>query len=352
MSLPRITAPLSFLQLVSLLLLAGIETYAGPAPTDIFIAMGQSNMKGGRKAYGDDTLPLERVYLLDDQGNWEVARNPLAKYNNQGLPWPEKATNIGPSYQFGKDLATAFPDRQFGLIVMAVGGKRIEFFSRGDYERATDGGAYYNLVHERLQMALQNTPGARLRGIIWHQGEDNAAGWEGYLPLLRQLINAWREDTGIPDLFWCVGELGQWREPSHNWTYMNQVLNSVPDSIPYTDCVSSDGCTNYKGLHRDDSSRTDVWHFDQNGAKLLGVRYAEKVIEHVYGDLVEVQRRDFRLTSDYRTRVIEQEKQGSIIVRLDGRIVQQVPYSTLPTTRVIRIPLNSRSNASRHLLKR
>ena len=55
---------------------------------------------------------------------------------------------------------------------------------------------------------------------------------------------------------------------------MNKIINTLPQTIPTAHIISSKGCT----------VREDQVHFDSDGARELGKRYAEKMLALEQGE--------------------------------------------------------------------
>jgi hypothetical protein len=257
-----------FLVLSGILFLAscaGTRKTAATAHTDsldIYLLIGQSNM-AGRAPLGPaekDTIP--GVYLFTGTG-WEPAANPLNKYSTvrKSLAMQQ----LGPGYSFARELA-ACTGHRIGLVVNARGGTAIEWWEKG-YTGPND----FNLYEEAVAQMKKAAPYGRLKGIIWHQGEGNQGRPEQYMPLLKQLVSDLRSDLRT-NAYFVAGELGQWHSGTKK---INQVISSISSEIEHADYVTTDGLI---PLHGDSTNP----HFDEHSQLILGQRYADKVLEHIY----------------------------------------------------------------------
>lgn len=246
----------------------------------IFICFGQSNMEGAARPESQDMRsPGERMKLMaavDDpqrnrkMGEWCEAVPPLCRPFN----------GITPADYFGRTLVSALPDSiKIGIVHVAIGGIRIEGYmpdSIANYAKNAPGWmvgmlkAYDNNPYERIvKLARKAQKDGVIKGILMHQGESNTGDTEWadkvnhvYTNLLKDLkLNA----NEVPLL---AGEVVQ-ANGKGQCIRMNKQINDLPKTISTAHVVSSDGCTNAK----------DNLHFDAAGYRLLGIRYAAKMLE-------------------------------------------------------------------------
>ncbi len=244
---------------VLLLSLIFISIQSLAQPTDLFLFFGQSNM-AGRADIGADTLVMDYVMILNSDGEFIPAKNPLNIYSTIRKD-DNSMQRLGPAYSFSNAVAD-YLDNTIRIIVQARGGTAIEKFMKGsDW-------AYYESIVNRTRNALAKYPDSRLRAIIFHQGESNSGSPAGYIEKLSQVFADLRADLDVPNVPIFCGELGPWRE---SYKEMRVLMKQIPEEIPNTYLISSEGLTN-----RDDA------HFDHDSAIEFGKRYAEKCIEVVY----------------------------------------------------------------------
>ncbi len=214
---------------------------------DIYVCIGQSNMAGRAPFSGEDANPIENGYLLNDDDEWEAAKNPLNRHSS--IRKDLGMQKMGPAYMFARTMLQQPNARPIGLVVNAKGGTSIRSWGKGTY--------FYREVLRRTAIAQKQ---GTLKGIIWHQGETDAkdAKW---LDKLKALITDLRADLNAPDLPFVAGQV-------NNVPLINEQVFRLPAEIPRTAVVSSDGL-----------KAMDRWHFDTPSAKLLGQRYAEKMLD-------------------------------------------------------------------------
>ncbi len=228
------------------------------AQYNIFLLIGQSNMAGRADIEDQDTATLTNVFLFNDNNTWERAGNPLNIYSTIRKDVGEQ--KLGPGYTFAKSVLDSLElITSLGLVVNARGGTTISEWQKG--------GTYYNESLSRIQSALSTNLENRLLGILWHQGESDYPDPSGYTTDFKRMINDFRNDLSNETLPVFVGEVGKWDEM---YNAINTELSKTPDSVSNCYLVSSDGLTN-----------KDIYHFDSESQRELGVRYAQKVLEVV-----------------------------------------------------------------------
>ncbi len=230
---------------------------------DIYLLIGQSNMAGRAIVEQPQKDTLRNVYLFTG-GGWEPAANPLNKYST--VRKAISMQKLGPGYSFAAKLEQC-TGRKIGLVVNARGGTRIQWWEKG-YTGNND----FDLYEQAVSQVKSAMKDGDLKGIIWHQGEGNQSQSEQYMSQLRRLVSDLRNDLEAKDVLFVVGELGKWRSSSKR---INNVICDIPKNIRQTASVSADLLTPLKG----DSSDP---HFDTRSQLILGERYADKILKHIY----------------------------------------------------------------------
>ena len=268
----------TLLLLAALLLITG-NSFAQDPNFQIYLCFGQSNMEGAARAELQDSTVNPRFQVMAavdcenlgrTKGNWYPAIPPLCRCR----------TNMGPADYFGRTMVEHLPENvKVGVIVVAVGGCKIELFDKENYQsyvetvpgwmkgmiKEYDGNPYGRLV-EMAKLAQKN---GVIKGILLHQGESNPNDslWTRKVkgvydnlikdlnldpkknPLLAgETVNA--DQGGI-----CAG--------------MNSIIATLPQTIPNSYVISSAGC----------ADGPDNLHFSAAGYRELGKRFAEKMLE-------------------------------------------------------------------------
>jgi hypothetical protein len=206
------------------------------------------------------------MHLKDDQ--WYLARHPLHLTGDAKTFQGHDNAGVGPGLAFAEVLAAQDKTAAIGLVPCAVGGSSIKLWQKG--------AKLYEDALRRAKLALQTTAPvkARLRGILWLQGEANANAEE--LPLhadrLRVMIEAFRTDLAQPDLPFIACTIGEMQpEPRlSDLKSMNDVQLALPKTVPHTACVDARDLKTHIG---------DNVHFDTAAQNEIGKRFAAKLAE-------------------------------------------------------------------------
>ncbi len=235
---------------------------------DLFLLIGQSNMKG-RGVMPEEPKRDPRIvmmHLKDDA--WYLARHPLHHTGDPRTFEGHDNAGVGPGLAFAEAIAARDPKVRIGLIPCAVGGSQIALWQKG--------AKLYDEALRRAKLALQQTAPvkARIRGALWLQGEADAT--DERLPVyetkLLKLVDDLRTDLGEPQLPFIACTIGEMRDDAGaaNRRKMNELLLSLPMKRPHTACVDARDLKTHIG---------DNVHFDTAAQEEIGRRYAEKYFD-------------------------------------------------------------------------
>lgn len=250
----------------------------------IYLCFGQSNMEGNARYEDKDMEDVNQRFVsmaaMDDtklgwkKGEWHTAIPPLCR------PY----TGLTPADYFGRKMVERLPENvKVGVINVAVGGCDIALFDKVNY------GAYLEKQPEWMKNMCReydNNPYARLielarkaqkdgviKGILMLQGETNTGQQDWPLKVKNVYENILSDlslDSNSVPLYAgeVVGEDVGGRCASHN-----PVINRLPEVIPSAHVVSSKGCP----------CAPDSLHYLAEGYRILGKRFAEKVLSVEHG---------------------------------------------------------------------
>src|SRR4051812_40178352 len=222
-------------------------------PFDVVLLVGQSNMAGRGRVAAEDRVPVPHVSMLDRQGEWVPAVDPMH--------FDKPVAGVGPGRAFGIEVAR-MTGHDVALVPAAVGGTSITLWVPGAYDSVTRSHPYDDALR-RARIALKR---GSLAAILWHQGESdaNAANAPEYAERLRAVIGRFRTDLAAPDVPVVIGQLGQFRP----WTVYDSTVDAAHRDavrrIAHVAFVSSDRLVD----------QGDRIHFDAASARQLGRRYA------------------------------------------------------------------------------
>lgn len=218
---------------------------------DVWFLAGQSNMQGiGWLANAPKPDPLVRCFYMRDE--WGLARDPLhfmaeavdiVHHTLSGRterPSEEQirrergaaVTGVGVGVSFGREMVarTGVPQ---GLVACAHGGTSMAQWSPALKGQGSQ--SLYGAMLRRFRLL-----GQPIAGVLWYQGESDAACPEGYTERMRELVAATREDFDLPDLPWVVVQIGRvvgggWVAAS--WNDVQEQQRRLSESIPRLDVV-------------------------------------------------------------------------------------------------------------------
>jgi len=271
---------LLFCRLIVLLgmLSVSINTFSQDSNFHIYLCIGQSNMEGAARAEQQDSTVNARFQVMSAvdcqnlgraKGVWYPAQTPLCRCK----------TNLGPADYFGRTMVARLPEKvKIGVIVVAIGGCKIELFDKENYPsyvetapvwmkgmiREYDGNPYGRLV-EMARLAQKDWV---IKGILLHQGESNPNDslWtrkvKGVYDNLMKDLNL--NPKEIPLL---AGETVN-ADQGGVCAGFNKIMATLPRTLPNSYVISSAGC----------ADGPDNLHFSAAGYRELGQRYAEKML--------------------------------------------------------------------------
>ena len=246
----------------------------------IYLCFGQSNMEGSAEICDVDRLPNERLLAMASmdydngqkaKGQWYIATPPLS----------QQYAGLAPSDGFGKYMVKSLPDSiKVGLISVAIGGCDIRVFDKDiykDFKNTYPQDWFQNKLvyyggnpYERLMyLAKEAQKAGVIKGILVHQGETNTGDeqWPNYLNKIYQDMLS---ELGI-DVPIFIGEVVNKTE-NGKCAQMNPIINKAPEVISNAYVISS----------KNIGDRGDRVHFDSEGVRELGKRYAEQTLKVVY----------------------------------------------------------------------
>jgi len=264
-------------------ILACIVTFAQkPDPNfHIYLCIGQSNMEAGaRPAEQDKDFNDPRfsfVAAVDmprfdrKMGEWYTAVPPICREGN----------NLGPVDFFGRKMIEVLPEQyRIGVINVSVAGAKIELWDKDDYKEYIDnerdwmkaiveqyGGNPYKRLVDMARIAQKS---GVIKGILMHQGESNSED-----PLwperVKRIYDNLCKDLGLDpkETPLLAGELKYEEQDGVCWRFNRDIMPRLPEVLPNAHIISALGC----------ESTGDQFHFNTEGMRLLGYRFADKMLE-------------------------------------------------------------------------
>lgn len=170
---------------------------------DLWILGGQSNMQGcALQSAALPAIPAVRAFYMNDR--WAPARDPIHNLWDavdaahtlvfEIKPVETPGRGVGPGVAFGQAMyeLTGVPQ---GLLACAHGGT-----SMGQWNPRLKNQGGKSLYGATVRRVMKN--GGRVAGVVWYQGcsDANPENAPLYMKRMKELIAAFRRDSGDPDL--------------------------------------------------------------------------------------------------------------------------------------------------------
>lgn len=246
----------------------------------IYLCFGQSNMEGNAAIEGKDRVdvnPRFRMMAAVDmassnrkKGEWYTAYPPLCR----------SYTGLTPADYFGRTMVENLPESiKVGVINVAVGGCSIELFDEDKVAECIAGAEDWfknyckeynnNPYHELITLAKKAQKVGVIKGILLHQGCSNNSQKDWPVKVKRVYIRM-LNDLGLneEETPLLIGELLSQEKGGACWGH-NSVINNTAAVIPNAHVISSKNCP---------GNGQDPWHFNAEGYRMIGKRYAEKML--------------------------------------------------------------------------
>jgi hypothetical protein len=256
-----------------LLVIAGLAFPASATERDllVFVLAGQSNMSGrGAVAELPPDFPRHqgRLWNFTNADRWASAVEPLDDATGQvDAVSADPSAGVGPGLAFADALAVSLPDAQIGLVPCAKGATSVR-----EWQRSTARDTLFGSCLRRIRTAC---PEGRIAGILWHQGESDAATSEDarlWGSRFADMVEAFRTELGnqrLPVIAATLGRLGERRRNDPAFRYWAEVIAGQK-------AVRLPGVAFVDGLDLELSS--DGLHLSTRGQLALGDAMAEQFV--------------------------------------------------------------------------
>lgn len=235
---------------------------------DVFLLSGQSNMKGRATIDMSPDEDPRIIFFHSTQRNWFIARDPLHALGVPDLIDGSDNSGTGPGMSFSRSMRKKSSDRIIGLVPSAVGGAPIDSFApQGpNFLRSLE------LVKEAMEFAPEV---ARLRGILWLQGESDAVeeNYQSFEKKLHDLVDRYRIALADPNLPFIACTIGSFVNKGKFLfaSEINKILLDLPSQREHTACIDA---RDLKEGHIGDGM-----HYDADSQSEIGRRYADAYFE-------------------------------------------------------------------------
>lgn len=224
---------------------------------DLFLLVGQSNMKGRGSI---NMKPKENKNILFFHSRklaWYVARDPLHAQGTPDLIDADDNAGTGPGMSFAQTLLSGDKTLKIGLIPAAVGGAPINLYGKGK-----------NLYKRSLKLTVNAIESSRrktnIKAMLWLQGESDSTVrlHKTYEKKLLDMIDRYRTDLKTPELPFIACTIGPFiTSPKFDHAReVNEILLSLPVKRKHTACIDACDLKGHIGdrLHYDSESQVEI----------------------------------------------------------------------------------------------
>ena len=246
----------------------------------IYLCFGQSNMEGNAAIEGKDRVGVDPRFMMMAAVDMPSSKRKKGEWYTAYPPLCRDYTGLTPADYFGREMVAHLPESiKVGVINVAVGGASIDLFDQdkcADYiKKEADwfknycseyGNDPYKVLVTMAKKAQQN---GVIKGILLHQGCTNN-GQKDWPVRVKRIYVRLLHDLGLneEETPLLIGELLSQEKGGVCWGH-NSVIAKTQPVIPNSYVVSSKDCP----------GASDGLHFTAEGYRMIGKRYAEKMLE-------------------------------------------------------------------------
>lgn len=246
----------------------------------IYLCFGQSNMEGNAAIEGKDRVGVDPRFMMMAAVDMPSSKRKKGEWYTAYPPLCRDYTGLTPADYFGRTMVENLPESiKVGVINVAVGGASIDLFDQdkcADYiKKEADwfknycseyGNDPYKVLVTMAKKAQQN---GVIKGILLHQGCTNN-GQKDWPVRVKRIYVRLLHDLGLneEETPLLIGELLSQEKGGVCWGH-NSVIAKTQPVIPNSYVISSKDCP----------GASDGLHFTAEGYRMIGKRYAEKMLE-------------------------------------------------------------------------
>ncbi len=247
---------------------ADFSVFEEGAVLDLFLLVGQSNMKGRGLIEPKPVTNERNLFFHPREQQWFVSRDPLHSAGTPDLIDGSDNAGTGPGMSFAMTLLKKDPKLAIGLIPAAVGGASINAYKKDLFERSL-----MFVAKGREQSPIRT----EIKAILWLQGESDSTegGYTSYEAKLLDLVDRYRAELKNPELPFIACTIGSFIHPHKRFTRsreINEILLKLPSKRKHTACIDA----------RDLKVTTgDKLHYGKESQIEIGRRFAATYLELV-----------------------------------------------------------------------
>lgn len=245
----------------------------------IFLCIGQSNMEGqgpleSADQQGFDATRFRVFGTVNCSGNGHTYS--VGTQTAAAAQLFRCNTKVSLVENFGKVYLAGVPSSvKVGVVPVAIAGCGIDLFDKAKYQTYLSSAASYiksisneyggNPYSRLITVAKEAQKVGVIKGILFHQGETNS-GDSNWPNNVKKVYTDILTDLGLTAAN-CPILVGEMLSPGQCSGH-NSVIAKMPSTVPTSYVISSANC----------GGQSDNLHFSSAGYRLLGQRYAEKML--------------------------------------------------------------------------
>lgn len=246
----------------------------------IYLCFGQSNMEGNAAIEGKDRVGVDSRFMMMAAVDMPSSKRKKGEWYTAYPPLCRDYTGLTPADYFGRTMVENLPESiKVGVINVAVGGASIDLFDQdkcADYiKKEADWFKNYCKEYNNdpykvlVTMAKKAQQKGVIKGILLHQGCTNN-GQKDWPVRVKRIYVRLLHDLGLneEETPLLIGELLSQEKGGVCWGH-NSVIAKTHSVIPNSYVISSKDCP----------GASDGLHFTAEGYRMIGKRYAEKMLE-------------------------------------------------------------------------
>ena len=244
--------------------------------TYVFLLAGQSNMSGMASTGGlpSDLKGKQDNVLIHVDPTMDGASSKKGKWLTLEPGFGYNSSQFGPELAFAAKLTKKYPGVKLALIKSSVSGTDLDKQWRPPSSGGTAGKLYTNFVSEikTAMGSLENKEKAKIKGMLWMQGEAdamNASMANNYKTNLKNFIEDIRSEVKVDDLPFIAANIDE-QSTWANYAIVNNAMNAIAKEMENVMTFPTKGF------------QTDKIHYQTEGMIDLGEAFADAVIEGKY----------------------------------------------------------------------
>lgn len=246
---------------------ADFSVFSKDDTMDVFLLVGQSNMKGRGEIDMKPPIDKNILFFHSKKQKHYIARDPLHAQGTPDMIDGGDNSGTGPGMSFAQALRKKNPDLNILLVPAAVGGAPIAPYGE-------KGKLYTRSLLLTKNAIKQSKVKTNIKAILWLQGESDSTDklYKSYEEKLLDLVDRYRKDLKNPTLPFIACTVGSFitSKRFNRTKEINQALLTLPKKRKYTACIDTVDLKGHIG---------DRLHYNTKSQIEIGKRFAKEYLK-------------------------------------------------------------------------